>query len=401
MRAIAAVASVVVLTGSAFVEVAGAGHLPECLNRKPTIVGTNENDRPLRGTSGDDVIAGLGGHDLIYGGGGNDLICGGYGNDQLVGDDGNDNLRGEAGTDHSYGGEGNDTLGDRDPWDLDCCLAHTWDVYYGNNGSDTIVYSDRSSQVRVTLDDVANDGQANEGDNVHSSIENIIGGWGDDVLMGSARDNYISGGSDGGDRLYGEAGNDVIVDRNTLPQTDRVFGGDGTDNLDVSQSWGPTYIGGGSGTDAVSYATRTAPLRVTTGDALANDGQAGEGDHVEASIEWVTGGTGNDALTGSNSPNRLNGGAGNDTLNGQGGADQLRGDAGDDMLTGRAGNDSLVGGDGRDRLIAGNGNDTVSGGNGNDSINIADGVSGNDSADGGFGTDTAAADPGDALVNIP
>jgi hypothetical protein len=75
------------------------------------------------------------------------------------------------------------------------------------------------------------------------------------------------------------------------------------------------------GGDRVTYATRTAPLRVDLADAAA-DGEAGEGDTL-LNIESVEGGSGDDQLLGDDGRNSLFGGRGRDRLAGRGGGDTL------------------------------------------------------------------------------
>jgi hypothetical protein len=75
-----------------------ASHLPMCLGKQATIVGSNKANT-LRGTKKADVIVGLGGSDRILGRGGADRICGGGGKDRLFGGGGNDQMNGGRGID--------------------------------------------------------------------------------------------------------------------------------------------------------------------------------------------------------------------------------------------------------------------------------------------------------------
>lgn len=75
-----------------------ASHLPMCLGKQATIVGSNKANT-LRGTKKADVIVGLGGNDRILGRGGADRICGGRGKDRLFGGGGNDQMNGGRGVD--------------------------------------------------------------------------------------------------------------------------------------------------------------------------------------------------------------------------------------------------------------------------------------------------------------
>ena len=174
---------------------------------------------------------------------------------------------------------------------------------FGGDGTDTVRYTFSPIGVRVSLDDVANDGVGTS--NIRSDVENIVGTVQDDVLIGSAV----------GNRLSGLAGRDVL---------------DGAP--------GPDVLDAGPGTDTVTYAARTLPITASL-DGAANDGQAGEGDNV-LNTEVLLGGTGNDILTGN------------------AGANTLRGRSGNDRLTGLAGNDTLIGGGGTDTAAGGAGTDT-------------------------------------------
>ena len=179
---------------------------------------------------------------------------------------------------------------------------------------------------------------------------------------------------------------------------------------------------GGSGTDTVTYASRTADLNITIDDN-GNDGEAGERDDVGSGVENVIGGSGNDSIVGSAGNNSLMGGAattpfgaaGNDTIDGGLGADSMSGGDGLDTVTyasrtagvtihpepqpfgqpnsGQPGeNDSIV--DDFETLIGGSGNDV------DRWIPVPDarqpthfgyleiGNGGNDTLTGGFGDDT-------------
>ena len=128
---------------------------------------------------------------------------------RLNGGDGNDSLIGGSGNDTLHGGSGNDTL--------DGGLGA--DDLFGDGGSDTADYSHRTENLRLTLDNVANDGASGEGDNIHADIETILGGSGNDFIQGNPFANKLVGNA-GNDTLFGGAGNDTLI------------GGPGTDQLD-------------------------------------------------------------------------------------------------------------------------------------------------------------------------
>ncbi|HWI08164.1 MAG TPA: calcium-binding protein, partial [Solirubrobacteraceae bacterium] len=186
----------------------------------------------VTGGDGADTITGDGGANVLDGGPGSDTVTyldraggvrvtlDGVANDGAGGGAEGDDVIAENVT----GGAGADTLtGDAGANRLD-----------GAGGVDTVEYSDKTlagQAVRVTLDGVANDGEAGgaEGDDVIA--ENVTGGAGADTLTGNA----------------------------------------GANRLD-----------GAGGVDTVDYADKIGPLqgvRVTL-DGVANDGEAGgaEGD---------------------------------------------------------------------------------------------------------------------------
>ena len=171
------------------------------------------------GTAGDDTIYGTPGPDIICGLGGNDVLIGYQGDDILVGGPGDDTLRGARDNDQLFGDDGNDLLFPGPYGGID--------DLQGDLGDDTANYN-YVNAITITLDDIANDGELGETDNVHSDVENVLGGPGNDTITGSAfNDNY----------LFGGAGDDIIT------------GGLGDDGLD-----------GGDGNDVIHAAFARAPL---------------------------------------------------------------------------------------------------------------------------------------------
>jgi Ca2+-binding RTX toxin-like protein len=281
----------------------------------------------------------------LYGGAGNDTIRGGNGDDYLDGMEGDDTLI--AAVETTSGGtttvDGNDTM-------------------VGGAGVDTADYSARTVSTYVSLGDTRTSVGAGSGpcasaagddgyftssgqqecDGVASDIENITGGSGTDVLIGSTASNTILGGS-GDDYLWGgPAGTcSATVDVDTLN------GGAGNDvfmplvlGSGTSSDCRDTFIGG-AGTDFVSYAFRTASVVAVINGAAAS-GESGELDTINTDVEVLFGGSGNDTLTASSLGASIFGCGGNDTLVGSIGADKLFGGPGDDIMNGGAGNDTFV-----------------------------------------------------------
>jgi hypothetical protein len=155
---------------------------------------------------------------------------------------------------------------------------------------------------------------------------NVQGGPGDDRLIGGVLGDAFSGGD----------GEDVMVG---LSDGDAFSGGADGDVLDLS----------GSGSSTVTL------------DGSANDGAGADGGNanVQADVEEILGGPGDDEFTGTVGSQALWGGGGSDILTGGGGADILSGDAGGDFIFARDGAvDDIHCGGGTDAVQA-DWNDTV------------------------------------------
>jgi len=191
----------------------------------------------------------------------------------------------------------------------------------------------------------------------------LIGGEGNDTLLGGSGDDFIDGDGDGSegpgnDLIYGGAGNDVIY-------------GDGQEGRSAGNLFGRDTIYGGAGNDTIygdgSEGTGDDLIYADDGnDEIHADGSEGRSGNGAFGADTVYGGNGDDLIV-------ADGGEGtaNDQFYGEGGTDTLIGGAGDDILSGGDGNDSLVGGTGRDLLIGGLGLDTLRGDAGEDLL-IAD-----------------------------
>jgi Ca2+-binding RTX toxin-like protein len=263
----------------------------------------------------------------IDGGGGDDAIEAGRTSvyNEVFGGPGRDTLTGGPDVDYLDGGPGADVLA-------------------GAGGVDRATYRDRFAPVTVTLDGIANDGEAGENDNIRLDVEDVIGGARADTLTGSATANHLYG-LEGADVLNGLAGDDTLTGG---LGADTANGGDGQDTFDQAGpggDGGDLFNGGAGSADRVSYARRHVAVHVDL-DGTADDGYGAEGDNLQSDVEQVIGGSADDTLTGSAGANLLLGGSGNDTLSGLAGPDTLSGDAGDDSLLGGTGDDTLTGVDG-------------------------------------------------------
>ena len=174
-------------------------------------------DDRLVGSDGDDELLGLGGSDTLIARGGEDTLNDGddtpivqdptlpaAGNDRLDGGAGDDFFDSDRGADELIGGSG---------YDRAAFFRHI-------PAAPTAPLPGPPAPFQISLDDRANDGQrgAAEGDNVHSDIEELFTGSGDDVLTGSP----------GPDALYSQRGNDLI---DPAGGADIVFAGVGDDSI--------------------------------------------------------------------------------------------------------------------------------------------------------------------------
>jgi Ca2+-binding RTX toxin-like protein len=381
-----------------------------------TITGSSAANR-LDGEGGDDVINGNDGADLIYGRRGSNTLRGGNGNDAIAGGMNSDLVIGGAGADNLLGGDGRDTISYEDrtnpvsiTFDATAndgesgegdVLSADFEVARGGSGADTIVnnsntvvtfigglgadtltttnyldvlsYADRTNAVTVNLGDAATDGEPGEGD-VLSGFATILGGAGNDTLIGNDNSNWIDGGP-GADVIDGAGATDyprdyAIYDTRTAGVTvdidgvaddgsagegdnvrnvEGIKGGSGADQLTAGTGYaelygnggndtltagaggsllqggqGTDYIVGGAGKDAADYVDHTKGIDVRL-DGIVNDGQPGENDVISANVESITGGSGADYLEGDANANTLNGGPGSDTIRPRLGTDTVDG----------------------------------------------------------------------------
>jgi Ca2+-binding RTX toxin-like protein len=283
------------------------------------------------------------------------------------------------------GGEGNDTLiGGRGA-----------DILEGGAGFDTADYAGRGHNMFISLDALANDGAANEKDNVKPDIERIFGGPGNDLIRGNDADNFIYPGT-GSDTVYGMGGHDMIgLESASAAERKVVYGGEGND-FSGNSGPGQASIFGEGGNDTLN---------------------GGSGADV------LDGGAGNDVASGNSGNDTVRGGADNDTLSGNSGNDNVSGNDGNDTIYGNVNpisliikpstglldpifrlppvlgfvsdNDVLSGGEGSDAIYGGDGADDISGGGWRDSLYAGDG---NDTVEGGTGDDIIEGNDGDDVL---
>lgn len=185
---------------------------------------------------------------VFNGGNGNDTAIGGAGHDTLVGNDGNDSLSGGAGDDLLSGGRGDDQLvggagndtylfGDTDQIETDTLTE------VSKGGTDLLDFGGVTANVtaKLTSDTVLAihtnrtiKTSATGTTTFASNFENVIGGSGDDAILGNTANNSLVGGA-GSDTIIGAAGNDTLR------------GGDHNDTL--IGGLGGDFVFGDSGSD--------------------------------------------------------------------------------------------------------------------------------------------------------
>ncbi len=381
------------------------------------IVGTAGNDvisttvtvpGQLLATDLADTIDGVAGDDVLDGGGGNDALYGGADNDRLIG-----GTADAGGTNQLWGGAGNDTAS-----------------YEGTTG---VVHADLAAQTGY-VDGVLVD-QMN-------SIENLIGGSGDDVLTGDAGANVLAGraGNDtyvigSGDTIEEGAGEGTDTVRASIDYTlganlenlvligtanlngtgnglanvltgnagnNRLDGGAGADTM-VGGLGDDTYVVGsvsdvvieaaGAGTDTVlSFITYTLTANVENLELTGTDAINGTGNALD---NW---------LTGNAAVNILSGGLGNDTYLIDSLDDTIVEVAGEGTDTVRASIDYTLGSNLENLVLTGTANLNGTGNGlanvltGNAGDNLLDGGAGADTMAGGLGNDTYVIGAGDTVV---
>jgi Ca2+-binding RTX toxin-like protein len=244
----------------------------------------------LTAISGVTTIVGLGNLGLaLSGSGGNNVIWGSAGNDVI---------NGGAGADYLDGGA----------------------------GFDLATYANAATGLFASMTDSSrNTGEA-AGD-TYFSIEGLIGSFGADTLVSSAN---------GGNQLWGGAGNDQLY---ALGGRNYVNGGNDNDN--IFSNGGFNTIDGGSGFDLARYDYATAGVVAALDPSASPYNTGAASGDTYTSVEGLVGSPYRDVLFGDAAGNQLYGQNGNDFLIGNGGDDVLFGGAGANEFLGGAGNDAF------------------------------------------------------------
>lgn len=175
---------------------------------------------------------------------------------------------GRAGADTMAGGRSDDRLKGLGGNDLFESSTGN-DIFDGGAGIDAVTYADLRGPVQVTLGSGATDGLAllpgSAGQDILRSIENVIGGGGDDRITGNQEANRLAG-FGGDDRLDGGAGRDQLL------------GGTGADTL--SGGGGADTLLGGLNGDVFLFDLR--PSRATQADRVLDFDTGSDRIHLSA-----------------------------------------------------------------------------------------------------------------------
>ena len=364
--------------------------------------GGEGSDIIVGGSGNDDIYAG-GGSDKIYGGVNDDFLVGGTGSDTIDGGEGNDTIIGGDGRDSLVGGAGDDVYVLDDPFDIitDAQGSDTVIICYqvssftlkggvenadisnnssvtsltgtisnneltGNNigdllsgqgGQDTLVggsgndtlnggsgndtFNDSSSDQAITANLTTGTASgASIGTDTLISIETVLSGTGDDLLIGNSIGNAFTS-NDGDDLINGGGG------------TDTMSGGEGNDLYIISNSTEhvatEVFDAGSMGSDELRFSATTAgqTLTIFAGDTGLERVVIGTGSAIGEAVTTATTALNVNASNGANALS-ITGNNGSNTISGSTFDDMILGNGGNDSLIGAAGNDSLSGGLGAD-----------------------------------------------------
>lgn len=290
---------------------------------------------------------GLGGADVLSGAGGNDTISGDAGNDTLSGGDGNDSflIGAGAGFDSFDGGLGYDAI-----------KALTDNVTIGIRSIAGIEELTANGYAGVAISGDTGDNILDFSNVLLTGITQILGGGGNDTIIGNALTANVINGGTGNDTLIGGAADDIFYVSKNSGQ-DIVDGGLGNDSIIAAEENAKISFAGITNVERISGATffNTQILGSAADDlmdfrtiTLQNIANVDGGDGNDT----IIGTAGNDTLSGGDGDDNINGGVGNDTLSGGKGVDILNGGIGDDSFIISGGPDIYKGGSGYDVLYA-------------------------------------------------
>jgi Ca2+-binding RTX toxin-like protein len=234
----------------------------------------------------------------VTGGDGNDTITGNGSDNVLIGNRGVDILNGNNGADTLNGGDGNDTLNggaDNDTYVFNAGIAQGADSLTDSGGIDTLDLSATAAfsvsvNLGLTTAQVVRTGTLTITLSSATAFENVIGGSGNDTLIGNTSANVFTGGA-GSDIITGVGAGDTLsetrdanfvladtsvsagtltigaeVDTLTNIHTAILTGGISNNIIDVRDFTGTATLNGGSGSDTLYGGGGTMNLNGGFGD---------------------------------------------------------------------------------------------------------------------------------------
>ena len=206
----------------------------------------------------------------LFGGAGSDLLSGNDLANSIFGGSGNDALSGGGGNDSLYGQQGNDTY----IFAAASSLENDFVLELPNQGTDTLDFSALSIGVSLGLN--TNSIQAAHTNrtvqlNQNATFENVIGGSGNDTLIGNSLANILVG-NNGSDSMLGGDGRDILIGG---PGGDTLNGGLADDVLIAGRTLSDASIAQlidlqTQWMSANTYSTRITNLRAGVGASLAS-----------------------------------------------------------------------------------------------------------------------------------
>ena len=268
----------------------------EYIKNNYTFTPTENINKTVTGTNGDDILNGGVGNDTLYGQSGNDTLNGNDGNDILWGEDGNDILNGGNGNDILNGGIGYDILNGGTGNDILSGGGRGKDRYLFQRGHGQDTINDTGDNYKsYEIDDIVFEG-ANFADAVFTCFgkDLIIRAYGTEDSV-TLTDYFTNNSTNAFNFIFNDKSIDYQYIRNNFTFT---ANGDDTDNIITGWADGKNILNGGAGNDILIGIV---------------------GRNVD---EVLNGGDGNDSLYGDGGNDILNGGAGNDFLDGGYSADR-------------------------------------------------------------------------------